>query len=368
MDLLNFSKSYKLKNQILKVFWITIAWTLISIFQFFNTYTNLLSLNVEISHLDPMIAFKGSILVGILAGVLGGSGIVFIWEKWLRTEPYGWTIISIILSYCVIFLMVDIPVTLYVTCNQFKLPVFSAKVWEILIAEHVSLDTIQSFIFWLLVVIGTLIYLLVNDKYGPGMLRSFLLGKYFHPKREERVFMFLDLRSSTSIAEKLGEEQYFNFLKDVFRDSTSSILLSKGEIYQYVGDEIVISWPTKKGIENANCINCFFDIRKKLKKNSKYYLDTYDVTPEFKAGLHYGYVMAGEIGVIKRDIAFSGDVLNTTSRIQSKCNDFGVDILFSKLLLSKLNLSTESYTTQNIGEIHLRGKEQKVELYTTLAN
>ena len=366
MNLLHFLKSYKLRSQILKVFWITIAWTLIALFQFFNIYTNLLSLDVDISHIDPMIAFKGSILVGILAGVIGGSGIVFIWEKWLRTEPYGWTIISIILSYSVIYLMVDIPTTLYMTCHQFDLPVFAAKTWEILIAEHVSLNTIQSFIFWLIVVIGTLIYLLVNDKYGPGMLRSFLLGKYFHPKREERVFMFLDLRSSTSIAEKLGEEHYFNFLKDVFRDSTSSILLSKGEIYQYVGDEIVISWPTKKGIENANCINCFFDIRKNLKKNSKYYLDTYNVTPEFKGGLHYGFVMAGEIGVIKRDIAFSGDVLNTTARIQSKCNELGVDILFSKYLHSKLNLPENSFHSQNIGDIHLRGKKQKVELYTCL--
>lgn len=368
MDFLHIPISYKLQSQIIKVFWITVAWTIISLFQFFNIYTTLHALNVDIAHIDPMLAFKGSILVGILAGVFGGSGIVFVWEKWLRTEPYGWTIISIILSYCVLYLMVDIPTTLYLTCNQFNLPISSAKVWEILIAEHLSLDTIQNFIFWLIVVMGTLIYLLVNDKYGPGMFRAFLLGKYFHPKREERVFMFLDLRSSTSIAEKLGEKQYFNFLKDVFRDSTSSILFSKGEIYQYVGDEIVISWPTTKGIENANCINCFFDIQKNLKKNSKHYLDTYNVTPEFKAGLHYGFVMAGEIGVIKRDIAFSGDVLNTTARIQSKCNELGVDILFSKFLLTKLNLPTNSYQTQNIGEIHLRGKKQKVELYTTLGN
>lgn len=367
MSFTYFSTSYKLKSQILKVFWITVAWTFISIFQFFNIYANLRSLNVDISHIDPMIAFKGSILVGILAGIFGGSGIVFIWEKWLRTEPYGWTIISIILSYFVIYLMVDIPTTLYVTSNQLDLPVFSAKIWEIIIAEHANFDQLQSFIFWLIVVIGTHIILLVNDKYGPGMFRAFLLGKYFHPKREERVFMFLDLRSSTTIAEKLGEERYFHFLKDIYRDATKSILLTKGEIYQYVGDEIVISWPTIKATENANCLNCFFDIKRKLIDNNKYYQETYNVIPEFKAGLHYGYVMAGEIGVIKRDIAFSGDVLNTTARIQSKCNELGVDILFSKYLLTKLNLPDQSYQSRNIGEIHLRGKEQKVELYTCLS-
>ena len=100
----------------------------------------------------------------------------------------------------------------------------------------------------------TLIMLMVNDKYGPGVFVDFLLGKYFKPRREERIFMFLDLRSSTTIAERLGEEKYFSFIKDVFKDATPSILDSRGEIYQYVGDEIVISWKMENGQKNANFI------------------------------------------------------------------------------------------------------------------
>ena len=48
----------------------------------------------------------------------------------------------------------------------------------------------------------------------------------------------------------------------------------------------------------------------------------YGVVPEFKAGFHVGFATVGEIGVLKKIIAFSGDVLNTTSRIQSNCNKF----------------------------------------------
>jgi adenylate cyclase len=176
--------------------------------------------------------------------------------------------------------------------------------------------------------------------------------------------MFLDLRSSTSIAEKLGEGHYFNFLKDVFLHATPSILNSKGEIYQYVGDEIVISWKTYKGTENANCIQCFFNIQNSLNERSDYYNEKYGVVPEFKAGLHYGYVMAGEIGVVKREIAFFGDVLNTKSRIQSKCNELGVSILLSEFLLDKLNLSPGIFTPKLMGDIVLRGKEQSLSLYT----
>lgn len=190
------------------------------------------------------------------------------------------------------------------------------------------------------------------------------MGKYFRPQREERIFMFLDLRSSTTIAEQLGEVVYFNFLRDLFQHATPSILYAKGEIYQYVGDEIVISWKMNNGMENANCVRCFFDIQLELRRRSAYYQDTYGVTPEFKAGLHYGFVMAGEVGVVKRDIAFSGDVLNTAARIQSKCNELGVNILLSKFLLDKLSLPPHTFEPKKIGDLPLRGKQEKVVLYT----
>ena len=100
-------------------------------------------------------------------------------------------------------------------------------------------------------------------------------------------------------------------------------------------------------------------------KRKSYYEATYDGTvPEFKAGLHYGFVMTGEIGVVKREIAFSGDVLNTTSRIQEKCNELGVNILLSNSLLDKLNLHMNIFAPRQMGEMELRGKLKKVMLYT----
>ncbi|MFA8433957.1 MAG: adenylate/guanylate cyclase domain-containing protein [Marinifilaceae bacterium] len=361
---MNIPHANKIKSQVRKIFWITLCWTIISIFQFFNIYATLHFLDLDVSGLDASLAFRGSILTGCLAGILGGCGVVFLWEKWLRTEPYGWTIISIFLSFSLIYLFVALPVGLYYQSHQMGLPFIHSRVLEVVISHLTSINQLQSYLFWLMVVLATLIYLLVNDKYGPGVFRAFLMGKYFHPKREERIFMFLDLRSSTSIAEKLGEELYFHFLRDVYKHCTSSIIYSKGEIYQYVGDEIVISWPTSKGTQDANCLRCFFDIQNALREQEQYYQKTYNTIPEFKAGLHYGYVMAGEIGVVKRDIAFSGDVLNTAARIQGKCNELGVNILFSKFLLNKLNLDSNTFVPREIGEMLLRGKEQKVVLFT----
>ncbi|MEM9672985.1 MAG: adenylate/guanylate cyclase domain-containing protein [Bacteroidota bacterium] len=360
-------KSWSLKSihpKLETILWITFAWTLISILQFLIAYATLFDLDYDFASFDVSIPFKTSLLVGLLAGSIGGSGIVFLWEKWLRTKPYGWTLVSIFASFTIIYFLVSLSATLFFQSNLLELPIYDKVVWSQAFVKLLALNTLVPFIFWLLVVLLTMITLQVNDKYGPGVFKKFLLGKYFHPRREQRVFMFLDLRSSTSIAEKIGEDQYFNFLRDVFKVSTPGILKYQGEIYQYVGDEIVVSWKYRAGIENSNCVECFFKIQRLLLEKREYFLTNYGEMPEFKAGLHYGYVMAGEIGVIKRDIVFSGDVLNTTARIQGKCNELGVDILLSKALLEQMSTGNDHYQPREVGLIALRGKAQDVALCT----
>jgi len=357
--------SNTLRSQASKVLWITVGWTFISVYVVLGVYVNMIDLERDVSDLDLWLYIKGSLITGILAGITGGSLVVFLWEKWLRSKNYGSSLLSMLWTYTVLYFLVGILSGLYIEGNESGLPFYHSRVLQTVLSDFVTLPGISNYVFWLLVVLGTLIILLVHDKYGPGVLRDFLLGKYFHPKREERIFMFLDLRSSTTIAEKLGEQRYFNFLRDTYSHATASILDSKGEIYQYVGDEIVISWKMYEGVDNANCLNCFFEIQKALILKASYYKETYDgMVPEFKAGLHYGYVMAGEIGIVKRDIAFSGDVLNTTARIQEKCNELGVNILLSNYLLDKLSLHPYNFEPKKIGDMELRGKQQKVMLYT----
>ena len=207
-------------------------------------------------------------------------------------------------------------------------------------------------------------FLFIRDKFGPITFVNFLKGKYLRPKREERIFMFMDLKSSTTIAERLGEERYFNFLNDTFSTATPGILSTQGEIYQYVGDEIVISWLTKKGVNRANCINCYYKMIALLKDKSDYFDETYGTQPLFKAGLHFGHVITGEMGIVKREIVYSGDVLNTASRIQSLCNEMNTDLLVSNDLIQRIDLRELHKKIKSIGEIVLRGKQEKIELVT----
>ena len=352
------------KSQLYKIFWITVSWTIISVLQVLGNYANMIYLERDVSDLDIWLYLKGGLLTGLLAGVMGGSGVVFLWEKWLRTMNYGWSLLNVLWTYTIIWLMVLIPSQAFIISNQLDLPFGDPGLLQTIFSRLISLPALYGYTYWLMVVLATMVVLLVNDKYGPGVFGDFLLGRYFQAKREERIFMFLDLRSSTTIAEKLGEERYFNFLKDVYRFATPPILHRQGEIYQYVGDEIVVSWKTNIGIKDANCVQCFFEVQKALKDKHPYFMDHYNTQPEFKAGLHFGHVMAGEIGIVKRDIAYSGDVLNTAARIQSKCNELGVNILISKALIESINLNRTLVEATEVGDILLRGKEQKVVLYT----
>ncbi len=308
--------------------------------------------------------FWANTVTGFFGGLLAGALLVFYMRDRFRGLPFG---LALLLNSIII--------------SAFSF-VFSALAFDIFLSRHMHLAVndpmvlektasllrgpyyLKTVVLWSIVTFLTVVALQVHEKYGPGVLRRMLLGRYHQPREEERIFMFVDIKSSTTIAEHLGHVRFFNLLNDFFRDITNPILYSSGEVYQYVGDEVVLSWTMEKGLSKANCIRCFFGMQEAVNRRAHRYRERYGVVPEFKAGLHCGPVTTGEIGVIKKDIVFSGDVMNTTSRIQSMCNEYGVKILFSKYLMDKLSLPPNGYQPRRMGMIELRGKRQKVELYT----
>ena len=244
------------------------------------------------------------------------------------------------------------------------LPIYDERVWQQASLLFLSPLNIKNILFAFALAFMSILFLNINDRYGPGVLMDYLLGKYHRPRQEERIFMFVDMKSSTTIAEQLGDIAFHDLLNDYFKDLTDPILYTRGEVYQYVGDEVIVTWPTDKGLYNFNCVRCFFAMQEAISMHSTYYQNKYGLVPEFKAGLHCGQVTTGEIGIIKRDIVHSGDVLNTTARIQSKCNELNVKVLLSKVLLDKLGLPPHRMLQKELGEIDLRGKKEKIRLYT----
>ena len=355
----------RLSSDISKVLVITIFYVLINIFM--SLYNDSLFNSAYVvgttELYDSATAWFTNIFTGIIAGVLGGSALVIVNGSYFRRKSFNYAMRTTFFVYVIVFLIV-------LFLGSFA-SVYSLNEGLITFNDYLegfsffafSKMALVYFLFWGIVTLFTLFFLQINDKFGPGMFFKFLAGKYYQPREEDRIFMFLDLKSSTSIAEKIGSKRYFNLLNDIFKDVTNSILISGGQIYQYVGDEVVISWELSKGLDRANCIHCFTRIRNKLLSRDQYYQNTYGLHPYFKAGLHLGKVTVGEIGSIKRDIVYSGDVLNTTSRIQEQCKHYEVDFLVSTDTLDALKTNVP-YKAIPLGNIALRGKKNSVELNT----
>jgi len=268
------------------------------------------------------------------------------------------TLIYTLIIFVVIIVSYPIAVSLELNTH-----ILDKRVWDRLSLFLKSITHLSNDL-QLVVQFGvSIFYAEISENIGHGILINFFTGKYHSPTEEKRIFMFLDMKSSTTIAEKLGHVKYFEMLKEYYYDLSDAIIEYSGEIYQYIGDEIVVSWKYEDGIKNNNCIRCFFGMKEDLKKREDWYHENFGLVPAFKAGFHYGKVTTGEIGALKKEIIFTGDVLNSTARIQGLCNHYKVDLLISDDLIKNLDLGSE-YQIKSMGKNELRGKKEIIELYT----
>jgi adenylate cyclase len=253
--------------------------------------------------------------------------------------------------YVLFFMMIIFLASLYGNTTKFALDyVFSPEGLTVLF--HLSVCSLfYHFI------------LQINKKFGPGVLLEYTFGKYFTPKVEERAFMFLDLKSSTHIAESLEHVAYSRMVQDCYAELSGPLIRYRGQVYQYVGDEVVVSWKINRFFMASSCFDFFYAFREKMESKKEYFLKHYGVFPEFKAGLHCGKVTVAEVGEIKTEIAYHGDVVNTASRIQNLCNSLQKDLLVSETFV-ELMPAAERYSAVFVSESVLRGKEASVGIFT----
>lgn len=202
----------------------------------------------------------------------------------------------------------------------------------------------------------------VSKKLGPGVLWNWVTGKYHEPREETRIFMFLDLRDSTMLAEKLGNLRFSALVRDFFADMTEPVIESKAEVSHYIGDEAVLTWRLDCGLAKANCIEVFLRLASKIEARRLYYLESYGIVPGFKAGAHVGPVVATEVGDVKSEIVYHGDVLNTAARIQAHCSELGSALLISADLRDAL-VMPPGRNAEFKGSFLFKGKEHEIGVY-----
>jgi len=262
--------------------------------------------------------------------------------RYLRRLPFLVSILAKTLIY----------LALIVTSVQFLRWVFGHFVKQTVAFDRVFLEIL---IFAGSMSLAANIVLSIGSLLGWATFWRLLAGRYHHPRREERIFLSVDLKNSTELAEQIGDSRFHALLNAFFEDVAAGAVETEAEIYKYIGDEVILTWRPEQGLPAARCLQCPIAIRRLIDADRQLYLRRFGVVPEFRAALHIGEVVAGEVGNIKREIGYFGDTLNTTARLAGASKDFGVDVLVSEALLQRLEVPA-NVRIEPLAPLPMRGK------------
>lgn len=202
----------------------------------------------------------------------------------------------------------------------------------------------------LLVTTITILIVQLEETLGRRMFLGFLLGWYEKPKATERIILTIDLMGSTGLAERLGDLRYFRFLNRTHSLMSDAVLRNEAEIHKYVGDEVIFTWKMSRGLRHLNCLDLYFDIEAAIHAHANDFEREFGAVPVFRGAVHGGRVITARIGHIKRAFDFSGDVMNSVSRMLGLAKQLNAGLLASSELLSRMPGASERFT---IGEQHV---------------
>jgi adenylate cyclase len=349
-------KKYELKLIIM----IAIAWTIIDLGLF---YLRMASNLLAVKYYEPGTnTFKAILLreVNVLIlSLITGFILVSVFRKFLRDSPLFINLLvkTALLVIVAIIMNFVIYGSYLVLIRDYSFDRAANRFWTNTFRPEWMVPKMAE---WIILFLVTQLAIEINEKYSRGIFVDIMMGKYHKAKEEDRIILFVDLRNSTPIAEKLGHQEYFSFIRDFIYCMTAGIMEHDGRIYQYVGDEIVAWWPSNK-VNARKAINALIESRKVLNTNTEVFKRKYDMMPEYKAGMHTGNVMVGQVGISKKELVMSGDTINTASRIRSACNDLNQKFLVSKEMNELIGM--EDWQSESMGIPDLKGKNQDLELF-----
>jgi two-component system sensor histidine kinase ChiS len=171
--------------------------------------------------------------------------------------------------------------------------------------------------------------------------------------------LFADIRSFTSLSEKMTPRENFNFLNSFLSRVSPVIRRNSGFIDKYMGDGIMALFPRspadalRAGVELLDTVRLF----NRHRANSGY-------RPIFiGVGINCGKLMLGTVGEASRmEGTVISDVVNLTSRLEELTRTFGSNIIVSRDLIAACP-DTAGYPRRYLGSVPVRGKSDLVAVY-----
>jgi adenylate cyclase len=174
--------------------------------------------------------------------------------------------------------------------------------------------------------------------------------------------MFLDLADSTRIAERLGNLRFHALLADVFARLSVIVTDWGGDVHRYVGDGLIATWPVGTSADNARAVGCLHQCAEALRRARPAMERSYGASPGFRAGIHCGALVIGEIGGFKREISYLGEAMNTAARLENACRETQRMVVASKAFMDECELPGRDRAV-SLGLRALRGMAEPMELF-----
>jgi adenylate cyclase len=291
------------------------------------------------------------IIYGLLIAIAIGGFEVFIVEGPMRIWLGGLSFTKNLMVRSAIYAAIIIPIQFF-------------HLGALLVGQHVvpSRDT-----FWAATIYSGLFSVIVNlvlgitNLVGRRALLNFITGRYHAPVEENRFVLYVDIAGSTGLAEQLGGVGIHRFLDRTFRLLTIAVVDTRGEVLNYVGDEIIVTWPERGGAIDCRPLRCFVAMRDELLRASSQFEREFGASPRIRGSLHFGPVIVGEIGDIKRAIVFNGDVMNTGARLEELSRGVEGGFLASRAAMARFN-SAPPFAVRDLGQLPIRGRADGIDV------
>ncbi len=180
------------------------------------------------------------------------------------------------------------------------------------------------------------------------------------------TILFTDIRSFTTISEKMDAQQLVGLLNEYFTEMVSVVMEQDGVVDKYIGDAIMVVFgaPEPAHDDAIRAVRAAVGMRRALAKLNER-LRARGLEPlRTGIGIHSGEVVAGSIGHEEmRGYTVIGDAVNLASRLETATKELGVNVLISE---DTFNLTKDFVEARKVKEIHVKGRVQPVMTYEVL--
>ncbi len=205
------------------------------------------------------------------------------------------------------------------------------------------------------------------DRYlAPQVIDNIIAGEYelhLGGMKTELTILFSDIRSFTSLSEKLSAQDLVSRLNEYLTAMTDTVLATQGVVDKYIGDAIMAFWgaPIKQEDHVVRAATTALAMKQTLVELHERWMK--NGTPLFNIGigLNTGEVIVGNMGSEKRfDYTAIGDDVNLASRTEGLTKHYGVTILITEATQKRLD---ERFVTRFIDLVAVKGRTQPVKMF-----